>query len=136
MAAWNKPTVAEYLAAQIALSGKTQTDIAREVGYERGKNIVNMIKEGVPKLPINKVSLFAKALGVDPLHLLRLTLSEYMPDTWAAIDEIAGRALMTESEQRLLEVVRKTAGAREVRLDRELERGLSELVRKAVRRAD
>jgi len=136
LAAWNKPTVAEYLAAQIALSGKTQTDIAREVGYERGKNIVNMIKQGVTKLPINKVSLFAKALGVDPLHLLRLTLSEYMPDTWAAIDEIAGRALMTESEQRLLEVVRKTAGAREVRLDRELERGLSELVRKAVRRAD
>ena len=136
MAAWKKPTVAEYLAAQIALSGKTQTDIAREVGYGRGKNIVNMIKQGVTKLPTNKVSLFAKALGVDPLHLLRLTLSEYMPDTWAAIDEIAGRALMTESEQRLLEVVRKTAGAREVRLDRELERGLSELVRKAVRRAD
>ena len=135
MAAWNKPTVAEYLAAQIALSGKTQTDIAREVGYERGKNIVNMIKQGVTKLPINKVSLFAKALGVDPLHLLRLTLSEYMPDTWAAIDEIAGRALMTESEQRLLEVVRKAAAGREVRLDRQLKRSLTGIVREAAKRA-
>jgi len=133
LAVQKKPTVAEYLAAQIALSGKSQADIAREVGYERG-NIVNMMKQGVTKLPINKIAAFARALGVDPLHLLRLTLSEYMPDTWAAIDEIAGRALITEHEQRMLEVIRKAAAGREVRLDRELERALTEVVRGAAKR--
>jgi hypothetical protein len=133
LAAHKKPTVAEYLAAQIALSGKSQADIAREVGYGRG-NLVNMMKQGVTKLPINKIAAFAKALGVDPLHLLRMTLTEYMPDTWAAIDEIAGRTLITESERRILEVIRKAAAGREVRLDRELERGLTELVRGAAKR--
>ena len=133
MATGKRPTVAEYLSAQIALSGKSQADIAREVGYERS-NVINMMKQGTLKLPTGKVGPMARALGVDPLHLLRLTLGEYMPDTWAAIDEIAGRTLITENEQRLLEVIRKAAAGREVRLDRELERGLTEIVRGAVRR--
>jgi hypothetical protein len=50
LAAQRKPTVAEYLAAQISLSGKSQADIAREVGYERS-NVVNMMKQGTLKLP-------------------------------------------------------------------------------------
>jgi len=133
LAVQKKATVAEYLAAQIVLSGKSQADIAREVGYVRG-NIVNMIKQGVTKLPINKVGLFAKAVGVDPLHLLRMTLTEYMPETWSAIEEIAGRTLITEEERRILEVIRKAAGGWEVRLDRELERDLTGIVREAVRR--
>src|SRR3954471_16907240 len=135
MAARSKVSVAEYLAAQIALSGKSQAEIAREVGYPR-PNVINMIKQGAIKLPMNKVGPFAKSLGVDPMHLLRMTLTEYLPETWAALEQTMGRALITESEQRLLEVVRKAAGEREVRLDRELDRGLSERVRKAVRRAD
>ena len=133
MAIQKKPTVAEYLAAQIAISGKSQADIAREVGYDRS-NVVNMMKQGTLKLPIAKVGPVAQALGVDPVHLLRLTLSEYMPDTWAAIDEIAGRTLITENEQRILEVIRKAAAGREVRVDREFERGLTEIVRGAARR--
>ena len=87
MAASKKPTVAEYLAAQIALSGKSQADIAREVGYDR-PNVVNMMKQGVTKLPINKISAFAKALKVDPAHLLRIVMSEYLPETWEAIQEL------------------------------------------------
>src|SRR4051794_19587256 len=134
MAARSKVSVAEYLAAQIAVSGKSQAEIAREVGYARG-NVVNMIKQGAIKLPMNKVGPFAKSLGVEPMHLLRMTLREYLPETWAALEETMGRALVTENEQRLLEVVRKAAGEREVRLDREFERGLTELVREAVRRA-
>jgi len=133
LAVQKKRTVAEYLTGQIALSGKSQAAIGREVGY--GGNVINMIKKGVTKLPINKVAAFAHALGVDPLHLLRMALSEYSPDTWAAIDEIAGRSLITESERRILEVVRKAAAGRDVRLDRELERSLTGIVREAAKRA-
>ena len=129
-----KPTVAEYLAAQIALSGKSQADIAREVGYERS-NVVNMMKQGTLKLPITKVGAMAKALGVDPVHLLRLTMTEYMPETMAAVEQIMGRALLTESEQRILEVVRKAAAGREVRLDREKERQLADVIREAAKAA-
>jgi hypothetical protein len=134
LAAQKKPTVAEYLAAQIALSGKSQADIAREVGYDRG-NVVNMMKQGTLKLPITKVGPFAKALGVDPVHLLRLTLGEYMPETMAAMEEIVGRALVTENEQRMLEVIRKAAAGRDVQLNREQERLLSEIVREAAKAA-
>ena len=132
MAAQKKPTVAEYLAAQIALSGKSQADIAREIGYERS-NVVNMIKQGKLKLPITKVGQFATALGVDPVHLLRLTMAEYMPETMAAVEEIMGRTLLTQSELRILEVTRKAAAGREVRLDREQERQLTEIIREAAK---
>ena len=128
----DRPTVAKYLAAQIEVSGKTQAQIAREVGY--GPNVVNMIKQGVIRLPMNKVGQVAGALGIDPLHLLRMALREYVPDTWAAIDEVVGRALVTDNERRVLEVLRKAAGGKDVQLNRDEERAIAQIVREAAKR--
>jgi hypothetical protein len=76
--------VADYLAQQIILCGKSQKEIAEEVGYEK-PNVITMMKQGHTKIPIVKVGAFARALEVDPAYLLRLVCMEYMPETWAAI---------------------------------------------------
>lgn len=101
----SKITVANYITQQIALSGRTQTEICLEIGYEN-TNVITMIKQGKTKLPVTKVKLIAKALGVDPVHLLRLVMTEYMPETFAVIQDTMGGILVTESESAVLSVVR------------------------------
>lgn len=99
-------TVAEYLTAQIDLSGKTQLQIARECGFDK-PNIITMFKQGKSKLPISRIGRMAKALGVDPLHLFNLAMSEYEPDTWPVIQqEILKQPLLTQNEIEIVELVR------------------------------
>lgn len=95
---------AKYLAHQIELSDKTQLEIAHEIGYEK-PNIITMFKQGTTKVPINKVPMLAKALGLDPAHLLRLALREYAPEILDTIEEALGRAV-THNEFEIIEAVR------------------------------
>jgi transcriptional regulator with XRE-family HTH domain len=103
-------TVAKYLEQQIAMSEKSQKEIAEACGYDK-PNIITMLKQGSTKLPINKVGPMAKALGVDPKHLLSLVLQEYMPETWESLQSIVGESLVSADELRLMKKIRKiTAG--------------------------
>ncbi|SNR78283.1 hypothetical protein [Puniceibacterium sediminis] len=65
-------------------SGKTQTEIANEVGFERS-NVISMLKTGVMRMPIERIPAFSRATGIDPLMLTRVAMREYMPETWSAI---------------------------------------------------
>jgi len=49
-----KLTVAQYLTMKIDESGKTQREIATEVGYDAA-NVITMFKQGSTKLPLNTV---------------------------------------------------------------------------------
>lgn len=101
-----KVTVAEYLNAQIDLCGKTQLEIARECGFEK-PNIITMFKQGKSKLPLSRVGVMAKALGVDPVYLFALVMSEYEPETWRVINEgILQQPLLTSNELEIIEIVR------------------------------
>lgn len=88
-------TVAEYLSQAIEISGKTQLEIAREVGYSR-PNVLSMMKQGQTKVPIDKVPGLAEACGVDPASFLRLVLREYMPETYKVISKHLGPVLDDE----------------------------------------
>lgn len=102
----SKPkSVADYLAWQITLCGKSQLEIAAEAGFEK-PNIITMIKQGKTKLPLGKVGKFAKAIGVDPLHLLKLCMSEYMEDTWKEVETIIGQPVLTKNEMEVIEIMR------------------------------
>lgn len=103
---FNKPTVAEYLSAQIALCEKSQRDIATEIGYEN-PNVVSMLKTGQTKVPMNKVGPLAKALGLDPVFVLRLTMQEYLPETWEAIESAVKGTLLTANELELIRMYRE-----------------------------
>lgn len=104
-----KITVAEYIGQQLALSDKTQKEVAAAIGYDR-PNFLTMIKQGQSKLPINKAPDLAKALGIDQVHFLRLVLQEYMPEVWGAVElviEGSGKEMLTSDELAVVQLVRE-----------------------------
>lgn len=99
-------TVAEYLTQQINLCGKTQSEIAREAGFGK-PNIITMLKQGTTKVPTIKIGPLARALEVDPLHLFKLVMNEYEPDTWDMIqDMILKQPFVTRNEMEIIELIR------------------------------
>ena len=100
-------TVAEYLTAQIALSGKQQSQIAEEAGFTGNASILSIFKQGTSKVPVARVGRLAKALGVDPLYFYQLVMSEYEPETWKELqDTVFKQPLLTDNEKAILDVIR------------------------------
>src|SRR4051794_1657565 len=95
------PTVAEYLEKAIKLSGKTHKQLAEEIGYSN-TNIITMLKQGQTKVPVKRVPAFAKALGVDPQHLLDVVMSEYYPEAWSMIKAAMLKSPVTADELTIL----------------------------------
>lgn len=100
-------SVADYIGAQLAHlpPGKTQKSIAEALGYDK-PNIIVMFKKGDTKLPVTKVPALAKELGVDPMHLLRMTLSEYTPEILAVIESLSG-TFISANERELVKLWRR-----------------------------
>lgn len=113
-------SVAQFITNWIAMSGRTQREIAEIVGYDKPNNIT-MLKQGTTKVPINRIPKLAEALGVDPVHMLRVVMKEYMPDAWEAISGILETTLISEDEAKILSIVRRAAGGRPVSPANELE---------------
>lgn len=108
-----RTTVADFIADRLAESDKTQREIAQECGFEK-PNIITMFKNGSTKLPMNRIGPLAKALDVDPAHLLRLAMSEYLPDTWDAIEDIMQSTVLTANELALVRSFREATGDSDV----------------------
>jgi hypothetical protein len=98
-------TVAEFVEAQVDLCGKSQKQIAEEAGFPK-PNIITMFKNGDTKIPLEKIGRFAKAICVDPVHLFKLCMAEYHPDTWNEIEVMIDQPVLTVNEIEILEVVR------------------------------
>jgi transcriptional regulator with XRE-family HTH domain len=101
-----RKTVAEYIDRQIDLCGKKQLQIAQEAGFDK-PNMITMIKQGKTKLPLEKIGRMAKALEVDPLHLFRMTMQEYQPETWIEIQKFFNQPVITANEIEILEEIRR-----------------------------
>ena len=99
-------SVAEYIGLQINLCGRSQVEIAHDIGFDK-PNVITMIKQGKTKLPMDKIGKFAKAIGVDPIHLFKLCMMEYSPDTWVEIQRMVGQTVMTENEVEFIETIRQ-----------------------------
>lgn len=110
-------SVADYIDRQIDISGVPQKEIAAALGYSNA-NVITMFKQGRTKLPITKVGPLAKVLGVDTVHLLRIVMNEYMPETYAALEEMIGQSLVTEGEMQVIRIIRENAGDKELALTR------------------
>ncbi len=96
-----KVTVSEYLTTLIEASDKTQKQIAEELGYENA-NIITMFKQGLTRVPLNKVGPIAKALDIDATDFLELVMSEYMPETLMALEPILKGITLTRDEYELV----------------------------------
>lgn len=109
-------TVATYLETLFATCGKTQTQIAKEIGYSQS-NILSMIKKGKTRLPIETIGPLATALGTDPAFLYRLAMTEYYPATWSAIEPFIGGAhYLSANEYELIRLMREAFKGDEIDL--------------------
>ncbi|MEO3430707.1 helix-turn-helix transcriptional regulator [Pelagibius sp. CAU 1746] len=125
-------TVAEYLANQLRACGKTQKQVADEIGYP-SPNVITMMKRGQTKVPIEKVPSFAKALGVDPAHFLRIVMREYYPENWRVLRDALG-FVVTRNERELVEVVRTATGDTDPRIDPERLTDIGKIVQSGIAR--
>lgn len=88
-------------------NGKTQRQIAHEVGYKR-PNIISMLKHGECKVPMEKVPALAKALDVDPATMTRLAIEQNWPEHFEEIMKYPG-PFPSENEMRILQHIREAA---------------------------
>ncbi|MDL2284432.1 hypothetical protein LJC19_04745 [Oxalobacter sp. OttesenSCG-928-P03] len=93
-------TFAEFVDHAIVASGKTQTAIAKEMGFNSQVRLTR-IKNGVDKMPINKVAAFAQAVGKDPFTVLGMALEEYSPELWVIVQSIIDHGLPTHEKTTL-----------------------------------
>ena len=59
----HSPT-ARLIADALDASGKTQREVAEEVGFPRG-NVISMLRSGEMRLPIERAPALARALGIN-----------------------------------------------------------------------
>lgn len=84
-----KITVAEYITAQIEVCGKSQKQIAEEVGFPK-PNILTMIKHDKTRVPLSRANKLADSLGVNRAKFMRMLLAEYQPEVLEAIEGSLG----------------------------------------------
>jgi hypothetical protein len=108
-----KVTVSRFVSEQLKHIKKTQREIIGEMGLENA-NVISMIGGGKLKLPIKRVAALAKAIEIDPVHLLRLVLSEYHPDVLFAIEDILKHPLLSANERALIDNFRNATGDRDI----------------------
>lgn len=109
-------SVADYIAGQIHLSGRSQKDLSDEIGFGR-PNMLTMIKRNDCKLPMSKVGVIAKALNIDALFLFKLCMAEYEPQTWAMIQSmVLKQPLVTQNEMEIINLIRSKAKVQNPRL--------------------
>ena len=81
--------LAAFLHKAIDRSGKTQKQLAKEMGFQ-SQNMISMLKHDAAPFPIERVIEAAIALNVDAGHLLRLVLEQWWPRRLPVIEEIFG----------------------------------------------
>ncbi|MEQ4626769.1 MULTISPECIES: helix-turn-helix domain-containing protein [Providencia] len=102
-----KNVIGDFLTAAIIASGKSQTQIAEEVGYSSHNNI-SMLKSGKMLFPPEKIEIFAKVLSIDEGTLFRVVMQSRYPDLFNLYSRNA--EVISEDEKIVLENYRKFKG--------------------------
>jgi len=68
-----------FMIAAMMTCGKTQAQVAKEIGFENANNI-SLIKSGRAHLSVDKVIPFAKSVGAPPDDFMMMYLSERIPE--------------------------------------------------------
>ena len=95
---------AAYLAHLLSQSGKSQAEIAREIGVR--PNVITMMKQGAIKIPLTRVGGLARAVEADPAEFLGIVLRAYAPATWTAISETFDALTLSPTERAMLDAYR------------------------------
>lgn len=96
----------EYLDMLIDMSGLKNVEISRQIGLKQA-NYLSMVRKGDSKIAIERVPKLAKALNIDPAHLVRAALEEYNPELLRIIDECFGNKPITDEEFEIIQIMRE-----------------------------
>ena len=88
---------------------KTQKEIAHQAGFVN-PNMISLLKNGASKLPIDRVPDLARAIEVDPAHLMRLALQQSIGKTAATAVLEAFGTPTTVNERLWLTEIRDASG--------------------------
>lgn len=102
----------EFLVRRQEEAGLSNGELAKLTGYD-SVNVIAMLRNGNMAFPLNKISVFAKALGVDQVFMLQRALEARNPELLDVIQEILGRHMVSESQAKLLEFFNKELGGLE-----------------------
>jgi hypothetical protein len=80
---------------------KTQVEIAAEAGFP-SRNMVNMIKVGASRLPLDRVPALSKALEVDPARLFLMAVEQQ--------DNALALVVMAWEEDTVERIIRRYVG--------------------------
>jgi hypothetical protein len=109
----NKTTAADLLQQGQDRVGLDDEAVAAAVGYTPA--VVVMLRSGVMRLPVNKVSAFAKTLQIDRTVLLKAVLGEAGSDLWEAIAPLLPLGELSETEVNLVRHLRRLGAGRDAR---------------------
>lgn len=88
---------------------KTQKEIAHQAGFVNA-NMISLLKNGSSKIPLDRVPDLARAIEVDPAHLMRIALEQSIGKTAAlSVLEVFGTPT-TANERHWLEEIRQASG--------------------------
>ena len=76
-----------FMIASMMTCGKTQAQVAQEIGFENANNI-SLIKAGRTHLSVDKVIPFANAVGAPPDDFMMMYLSERIPEVYEFVLKI------------------------------------------------
>jgi ribosome-binding protein aMBF1 (putative translation factor) len=84
-----RDSFANNLREAINNSGKSQADLAIHLGYEN-PNVISMFKSGKTRVPLAKVPVLARWLGLDAATMLRDWFVAHDPDALPVIEMYFG----------------------------------------------
>ena len=108
-----KSAFLELIHTQQVLLGKTDSDVASDLGFQDEK-LYLLIKSGAVKAPISLIETLAGSLSLQPADLLRLVLTETMPEVLAAVDALLNVTDLTANEAELIRSYRHLSKGQDV----------------------
>ena len=80
------------LSRAIDKSGLTQREIAERAGF-RHANMISMMKQGLTRVPLNRIPALARTLGMNEQDFLLTAIQEYHPGIHEVLVDILGLPL-------------------------------------------
>ncbi len=84
---------ANMLSKAIDASGLTQREIADRIGFKH-TSIISTIKQGVTRVPLNRILVLSQTLGMDEKEFLILAIEEYHPGVHEVLVDVLGVPLI------------------------------------------
>ena len=102
-------TFAEFITRELSASENTMEWLAAKIGLEND-NVLKAITAGTMKIPASLVYPLAKALELDPAHVLHVYLRNHLPEIEQALFDCEGMMSLTRQERLLVQMQRQCTG--------------------------